>query len=99
MVESVNSSAARAQLQKVSPAKPDANGKVGSVGSAATVVAADSVSLSQAAQLVPTSMNAEPPFDIEAVTRIREAIAEGKYPIDVERITDSLFEGYQELML
>ena len=29
--------------------------------------------------------------------KIKEAIAEGKYPIDLEKITDSLFENYLEL--
>ena len=32
------------------------------------------------------------------VAKIKEAISEGKYPIDLEKITESLFENYMELV-
>ena len=98
MVESVTGSIARAHLQKVSSGKPEAPRSDAS-GGAASVNATDSVSLSQAAQQLPGSLKSEPPFDIEAVSRIKEAIAEGKYPIDMDRITESLFESYRELII
>lgn len=37
-----------------------------------------------------------PPVDIEAVGRIKEAIANGTYPIDLDRVADKLFESYLE---
>jgi anti-sigma28 factor (negative regulator of flagellin synthesis) len=36
-------------------------------------------------------------MDIEIVRKIKEQIAEWKYPIDLEAITDSLFQSYREL--
>lgn len=99
MVESVTGSAAKAYLQKVGPGKPDAPNRAGTAQGSSPVNATDSVSLSQAAQQLPESLKTEPPFDIEAVSRIKEAIAEGKYPIDMDRITESLFESYRDLVI
>ena len=35
-----------------------------------------------------------PPIDIEAVKRIKEAIAQGKYPVDLEQVADHLVESF-----
>jgi negative regulator of flagellin synthesis FlgM len=60
--------------------------------------ASDVVSLSQTAQSLPPELSESgPPMDLEIVKRIKEAIAEGKYPIDLEAITDSLFQDFLEL--
>lgn len=40
-----------------------------------------------------------PPFDLETVTRIKKAIEDGNYPIDVQKITESLFEGHEDMLL
>lgn len=40
---------------------------------------------------------AGPTFDTEAVTRIKQAIAEGRYPIDAAKITQKLLEGMDGL--
>lgn len=59
----------------------------------------DSISLSAAAQSMPAELKASgPPMDLEIVKRIKDAIAEGKYPIDLEKITESLFQDYLELV-
>ena len=42
-------------------------------------------------------MAEKPPLDIEAVGRIKEAIASGTYPIDLDQISDKLFENYLEM--
>jgi negative regulator of flagellin synthesis FlgM len=42
-------------------------------------------------------MAERPPLDIEAVGRIKEAIANGTYPIDLDQISDKLFENYLEM--
>ena len=42
-------------------------------------------------------MAEKPPLDIEAVGRIKEAIANGTYPIDLNQISDKLFENYLEM--
>mgnify|MGYP000615883136 CR=1 FL=1 len=38
-----------------------------------------------------------PPLDIEAVGRIKEAISKGTYPIDLDQISNKLFENYLEM--
>ena len=40
---------------------------------------------------------ATPQIDTEAVSRIKEAIAQGEYPVDVDRVTDALMDAYLEL--
>jgi len=48
---------------------------------------------------MPSSSNdVGPPFDLEIVSKIKKEIAEGKYPIDLEAITESLYEAYVDLI-
>jgi len=37
------------------------------------------------------------PVDMEKVNRIKSAIKEGKYPIDIDRISDALMDAYREM--
>jgi negative regulator of flagellin synthesis FlgM len=102
MVDSINPSLARARIQKTQGDTPAPSGSKGaaSAGSVGATAATDSVSLSAAAAQKPTSVDeTNPPFDVEAVKRIKAAISSGNYPVDLDRITDSLFEGYRELMM
>tara|TARA_B100001123_G_C15102753_1_gene944224 strand:- start:55 stop:369 length:315 start_codon:yes stop_codon:yes gene_type:complete len=41
-------------------------------------------------------MAKEAPLDMEKVSKIKNAIAEGSYPIDLERISESLMQAYSE---
>lgn len=75
-----------------------------SPGGAATTQAqpiADQVTLSDSAALSmgETLAAKNPPFDLVTVTRIKEAIAEGRYPIDTKAIAESLFAGFSEMIL
>ena len=38
-----------------------------------------------------------PPVDHEAVSRIKEAISRGEYPIDVDLISDALMDAYRDM--
>ena len=42
-------------------------------------------------------MASNPPIDVEAVARIKDAIASGKYPVDLDKISDMLMDAYREL--
>ena len=42
-------------------------------------------------------MAAAAPVDMNNVDRIKSAIKEGKYPIDIEKISDALMDAYREL--
>jgi negative regulator of flagellin synthesis FlgM len=63
--------------------------------------AADSAGTRQgtALQMGATLAAKGPPFDLETVARIKEAISEGRYPIDTKAIAESLFEGLSDLHL
>ncbi len=39
----------------------------------------------------------KPPIDMEKVSNIKEAIAKGNYPIDLERISDALMQAYEDI--
>ena len=60
--------------------------------------ARDTVKVSEAAspQLV-SQLSANPPIDNEAVSRIKNAIAQGKYPVDVDLISDALMDAYRDM--
>lgn len=100
MVEPISSSIARPKIAR--PGEDVGLPIAGSGASAsATAVASpsgDSVSLSAAAQAMPAELNGGPPIDTDTVKRIKDAIAEGNYPINLDAIMESLFENYVELV-
>ncbi|MFY0682367.1 MAG: flagellar biosynthesis anti-sigma factor FlgM [Thalassovita sp.] len=93
---SSNASATRAVSSSTSSpvkAQTAAPQKSESVAGAKT----DAVSLSATASSMPSELKAGPPFDTEMVNKIKDQLSEGNYPVNVEKITDSLFQGYLEL--
>ena len=42
-------------------------------------------------------MAKQPPIDKVSTTRIKNAIANGSYPIDLNKIADALFDAYKEM--
>ncbi len=66
--------------------KTSATGRVTSPGQEASVKVSDLSNLSK-----------EPPIDFEAVERIKAAISSGRYPIDLDRVSDALLDAYVEL--
>ncbi len=43
------------------------------------------------------SMSKEPPIDKNSTTRIKEAIKNGNYPVDLAKVADALFDAYKEM--
>ena len=43
------------------------------------------------------NMSKEPPIDKVATTRIKEAIKNGDYPVDLSKVADALFDAYKEM--
>ncbi len=43
------------------------------------------------------SMSKEPPIDRSSTTRIKQAIQDGTYPIDMTKLTDALFDAIKEM--
>ena len=97
MVNSIKNIVNRVEVQK----GRDLDSKGGSSTPDSAKVAPavlDTVKVSEAAspQLV-SQLSANPPIDGEAVSRIKNAIAEGKYPVDVDLISDALMDAYRDL--
>lgn len=103
MVVPINNSAMRTGLPSVSGEQsPDLQkAKAGAGLPPQPASNADGVSLSEAASTQMGAQLAEkgPPFDLETVAKIKEAIAEGRYPIDTQAIAESLFSGYADMLL
>ena len=43
------------------------------------------------------SMAKEPPIDVSATNRIKQAIKDGNYPVDISKVADALFDAYKEM--
>ena len=39
----------------------------------------------------------KPPIDVESVSKIKEAIANGEYPIDLDAVADMLLDAYKKM--
>jgi len=63
------------------------------------VGAAEDVALSDAAtSAISRAAETGPPFNVERVAEIKAAIAEGNYPLDAQRITESFFKDVEALL-
>lgn len=102
MVEPVNTSpVARMRLQATEQSRTSDTGRAGKTGAqVAAVSATDQVSLSstESVQVAKELAQADPPFEIDTIKKIKTAIREGRYPIDLDKITESLFQGYQDML-
>lgn len=99
MVDSVNSShAARQRLMPIST--ESAPGGASGARAHQPLSAVDSVKLSTSASLgmIERMVDQGPPFDADRVTRIKDAVASGRYPVDAQRIADSIFQDYSAMM-
>ncbi len=70
-------------------------------GPAAATVAppsGDTVALSPRATALPEELSGGPPIDLQIVAKIKDAISEGKYPVDLDKITESLFQDFVKMM-
>jgi len=89
-------------LTEAMPSEVDTYDSVG-VGGAVPVVQASStakvaVEINSTSREVLSSMRQLPaPVDIEAVDRVRKAIADNNYPIDLGKIADNLVQAFEDL--
>ena len=44
-----------------------------------------------------TEMAASAPIDVDKVAKIKEAISSGKYPLDMDKLSDALMQAYREM--
>ena len=44
-----------------------------------------------------TEMAKSAPIDVDKVAKIKEAISSGKYPLDLDKLSDALMQAYREM--
>lgn len=99
MVDSISGTGGSPVIKRTADDAVDRLKSANSGASAPTISSAgsgDTMQLSAASTALPQELKS-PPIEMEAVTKIKEAIANGNYPIDLDAITESLFESYLEL--
>jgi negative regulator of flagellin synthesis FlgM len=96
MVESIKNMMNRVDIQRNRVA--DTQTSTTAPAKAATPSAPNSsVEKGMVSQKVVAQLAKQPPVNSEAVNRIKQAISQGKYPIDVDQITDALMDAYRDL--
>jgi negative regulator of flagellin synthesis FlgM len=96
MVDAIKTTVNRLELTKgrASDGRP-ANADARSLAASPSV---DDVKVSDAASTKAQMQLAQtPPVDNEAVSRIKDAIARGEYPIDVDLISEALMDAYRDM--
>ena len=97
MVESIKSLTKNIDVSKNSSTSSNKIDKL-NTSSVSQKPAVDTVDLSGS---LPAATLAEftkkPPIDVESVSKIKEAIANGEYPIDLDAVADMLLDAYKEM--
>lgn len=100
MVDLISSFTPRPRIAKpgedVGPSIAGPN--AGPAAGAVATPGGDTVALSAGATALPAELSGGPPIDLEIVSKIKEAISEGKYPVDLDKITESLFQDFVKMM-
>ena len=93
MVDSIKNTVNRVDPQQVR-AKPAA---VKSGATASAVAASSTGDVVNVKGSAVSQMASAPPIDMEAVSRIKDAISRGEYPVDLDRVSDALMDAYRDL--
>ncbi|RHZ93351.1 flagellar biosynthesis anti-sigma factor FlgM [Cereibacter sphaeroides] len=99
MVESVVPTPSPSRLERLKDTQTRVDRSLAGAATGSARASGETVELSAAALATPEELRSGPPVDLELVQKIKDAIAEGKYPVDLERITDALFADYLDLKL
>ena len=96
MVDSVKNAISRIETVKTrrnEAAQPQASAPKPSSASETDSVELQSAEMASAAR----DMASVAPVDMDKVNRIKSAIKEGNYPIDIDKISDALMDAYREM--
>jgi len=98
MIDYIKNAVRQNMTQGLSPGTPAGSAKTAPpdlAPAAPAVPSADVSVLSTKAAI--SDLAKKPPIDLEAVGKIKEAIARGEYPINLDLISDKLMESYLEM--
>ena len=79
----------------VKDSKPSLNDKVDKVTSN-EIMSSNVVDIKDTKKLV-KEMAQSAPIDVDKVAKIKEAISSGKYPLDLDKLSDALMQAYREM--
>ena len=98
MVDSIKNLNNRVNIQMKNENKVALNPKLSSGVSPTSIQNADKVEVGGGAGAIAALELAKTPhIDSAAVNRIKNAISQGDYPVDIDRVTDALMDAYLEL--
>ena len=60
------------------------------------VISSNVVDIKDTKELV-AEMAKSAPIDVDKVAKIKEAISSGKYPLDLDKLSDALMQAYREM--
>ena len=96
MVDAIKTTVNRLELAKGRAAEGRPAGTGASSSAASPSV--DNIKVSDIASSKAHMQLADAPsVDVEAVRRIKDAIARGAYPIDIDRMSEALMDAYREM--
>lgn len=95
MVDSIKNTISRIDPQQVRAKSPSVNPNVKSSSVASAASAGPEAATASSVHI--KSMASQPPVDTEAVSRIKEAIKRGEYPVNLDQISDALMDAYRDL--
>tara|TARA_B100000161_G_scaffold185038_1_gene133516 strand:+ start:236 stop:529 length:294 start_codon:yes stop_codon:yes gene_type:complete len=81
--------------KNVNDSKPSLYDKVDTVTSDKSM-SSNVVEIKDTKKLV-TEMAQSAPIDVDKVAKIKEAISSGKYPLDLDKLSDALMQAYREM--
>ena len=98
MVDSVNSAISTVDIQKARLSVKDGGEKARSVSQAPAAIQNDSFELkSVEMSSIAKDLASAAPVDFDKVNKIKDAIKNGTYPVDIERVSEALMDAYREL--
>ncbi len=98
MVDSVKSAISLVDIQKSRLSLKDGGDRARSVPQAPAAIESDSFELKSAEiTSIAKDLASAAPVDFGKVNRIKDAIQNGKYPIDIEQVSEALMDAYREL--
>ena len=79
----------------VKDSKQSLNDKV-NVAVSDKIMSSNVVDIKDTKKLV-SAMAQSAPIDVDKVAKIKEAISTGKYPLDLDKLSDALMQAYREM--
>ena len=82
--------------KEIKDSNKSSNGLVNSSSSVDEAMSSNVVDIKDTKKLV-SEMAKSAPIDVDKVAKIKEAISSGKYPLDLDKLSDALMQAYREM--